>query len=130
MTQHGTFSYEEKHVLSPELRLLISVSRFDDLVPFGVVALVHQGRYSVLYEQVCSDANTPEGLARAIHTLRTQAANELRSWAEKIMPRGIVSESTKDTISQLMQKYNTIEERSVAAYIDKNKPKEDYYGGP
>lgn len=130
MTQQSTFSYEEKHVLSQELRLLISVSQFDDLAPFGVVAIVNQGRYSALCEQVCSDANTPEGMIRAIHTLRIRAANELRSWAEKIMPRDTVSQSTKDTISQLMHKYNTIEEQSVATYADKNKQKEDYYGGP
>jgi len=128
---HSTFSYEEKHTLSQELRLLISVSRFDDLVPFGAVILVHQGRYSMLFEVPCRDADTPEGLAKAIQLLRAQAVRELHSWAEKIIPRDTVSESTKGTISQLMRKYNQIEEDSIAAYIDKNNTKkEDYYGGP
>jgi len=127
----NTFSYEERHVLSTELRLLISVSRFDDLVPFGAVVLVHQGRYIMLFEVPCRDADTPEGLAKVIQTLRAQAVRELHSWAEKITPRDTVSESTKSTISQLMHKYNQIEEDSIAAYTDKNNTKkEDYYGGP
>jgi|DEB3_MinimDraft_2_1074329.scaffolds.fasta_scaffold04681_1 hypothetical protein len=128
---NSTFVYEEKHTLVAGVKLLVSVSRFDDRDPVGTLVLHQLNQHTTLYESSYPEANTPEGLAKAILMLQAQAASELHSWAEKIIPRGTVSEFTKDTISQLMHKYSLIEGNSLAAYTNKNNTKkEDYYGGP